>query len=55
MSRAEIRKIKRGQETRAGSVERELKEIRKLQGDEAVNGIITITAGCDEILTIICC
>ena len=55
MCRAERRKVKHGQETAAGSLGRELKEIQKLQRDEAVEGIFTITAGCGAIFTIICC
>lgn len=55
MSRAEIRKVKRGQDTIAGSLERELDEIRKLQETGAKDGIFTLTAVCDTILTIACC
>lgn len=55
MSRAEIRKAKYGQETVAGSMEKELQEVQKLQGNDMVCGIETITAGCTEAFTIICC
>lgn len=55
MSRTEIRKVKCGRETAAGSLERELNEIQKLQENEAADGILTVTVGCDTILTIICC
>lgn len=55
MSRAEIRKVKQGQNTIAGSLERELNEIRKLEETGAEDGIFTLTVGCDAIFTIICC
>lgn len=55
MGRAETRKVKHGQETVAGSLERELDEIKKLQEAGAEDSMATITAGCDELLTILCC
>lgn len=55
MSRNERRNAKRGKASAAGSVELELREVQKLQGNNRVNGIETITATCSEILTIICC
>lgn len=55
MSRAEIRKVKRRHETAAGSLERELDEIKRLREAGAKNSRATITVGCDTIFTIICC
>ena len=55
MSVAERRDAKRGKETAAGSVELELREVQKLQGNDRMNGIETITASCTGIFTIICC
>lgn len=55
MSMNERRNAKRGKESAAGSVERELREVQKLQGNNKVNGIETITVSCSEFLTIICC
>lgn len=55
MSMTERRNAKRGKETAAGSVKLELKEVQKLQGNDRVNGIETITVSCSEIFTIFCC
>lgn len=55
MSRAEIRKVKYGHETSAGSLEREFDEIKRLLEAGAVDSMATITLGCDTILTIACC
>lgn len=55
MDRTEIRKTKSGRDTAAGNLERELKEIRKMRENEAMNGIVTITVGCSGYLTVICC
>lgn len=55
MDRKELRNARHGKETAAGSVERELGELHKLQESSQVNGIETITVSCDEIFTIICC
>lgn len=49
------RTAKRGTQTAAGSVELELREVQKLQGNNRVDGFDTITVTCSEILTIICC
>lgn len=55
MDRTDLRKARHGKETAAGSVERELCELQKLQESKQGNGILTISATCDEFLTIICC
>lgn len=55
MDRAGIRKTKRGQDTSAGNLKRELEEIRGMQESEAINGIVMITVGCSPYLTVICC
>lgn len=55
MDRTDLRKARHSKETAAGSVERELGELQKLQESKQGNGILTITATCNEFLTIICC
>ncbi len=55
MSMTECRNAKRGKESAAGSVELELREVQKLQGNNKVDGIETISATCGEVFTIICC
>ena len=55
MDRAEIRKTKRGQDTAAGNLKRELEEIQGMQVSVEINGIVTITVGCSPYLTVICC
>lgn len=55
MGRKELRNARHGKETAAGSVERELGELHKLQENSQINGIETITVTCDGLLTIICC
>ena len=55
MSMYERRKAKRGKESAAGSVELELKEVQKLQGNDRVKGIETISMSCGGIFSIICC
>lgn len=51
----ERREAKRGKETAAGSVELELRELEKLQESDEAEGIRTITVGCGEAFTIVCC
>ncbi len=51
----ELRDARHGKGTAAGSVERELGELHKLQESNRMNGIETITATCSEYFTIICC
>lgn len=55
MDRKELRDARHGKGTAAGSVERELGELHKLQESNRMNGIETITATCSEYFTIICC
>ena len=50
----ERRNISDVQEKAAGDVMREIREIETLRS-ESVEEIYTITAGCSEFLTIICC
>lgn len=50
----ERQRISEMQEKAAGDVMREIREIEALRS-ESVEGIYTITAGCSEFLTIICC
>lgn len=49
------RDAKRGKETAAGSVELELREVQKLQGNDRANGIETISVSCGSLFTVICC
>ena len=55
MDMADCRTAKRGKQTAAGSVELELREVQKLQGNNRVEGLETISVSCGEFLTIICC
>lgn len=55
MDRKEIRKTRQGRMTAAGSVAQELGELHKLQESKQENAILTITATCSELFTIICC
>ena len=55
MDRKELRNARYGKETAAGSVAQELGELHKLQESNQENGILTITATCSEVFTIICC
>lgn len=38
-----------------GSVDRELREVSKLNNSSTPEDILTLTVGCSELLTIICC
>lgn len=57
MSKQERRQAKRGMDSAAGDVKRELEELEKLQkaGKDSVDGIMTITVGCTTLFSIACC
>lgn len=50
----ERKRISEMQEKAAGDVLREIREIEALRS-ESVDGIHTITAGCGDFFTILCC
>ena len=55
MSKEDIRKAKRGKESNAGNFTFEMTELKKIHRNGPPDDASTITLGCSEILTIICC
>lgn len=51
----EYQETKISKESAVGSVELELNELKKIQGNERAARIETITVSCSELFTIICC
>lgn len=57
MSKDEMREMKRGARSAAGSAKKELEQIESVQKvNQGTNmEIITISVGCGAVLTLICC
>lgn len=57
MSKEEMREMRKGGSSAAGYAAKELEQIEKLQkvSQGTDMEIITLTAGCSEIYTLICC
>ena len=57
MNKEEMRKMRRGANSAAGYATKELEQIERLQkvSQGTDMEIITITAGCSEIYTLVCC
>lgn len=55
MSKEELRRAKRGNSTAAGNVQMEVEQIKKIQMGDVDSKRSTITVGCSEFMTLICC
>jgi hypothetical protein len=55
MNKDEIRKKFRMEDKVVGDVQFELEEVKKIQKNRIDNDIMTITVGCSEYFTLICC
>lgn len=57
MSKEEARNLKRGAGSAAGNAKKEVTELERMQeaGRGVDSGITTITVGCSNLWTLICC
>ncbi len=57
MSKEEARNLKRGADSAAGNAKKEVTELERMQeaGWGVDSGITTITVGCSNLWTLICC